>query len=69
MDQPTRELVARILLIGAGILALLGILCRTGTLPVDPGARRVLSLAFAIAAVGDALIGLLFILRSRDSTP
>ena len=68
MDEH-RALVARILLIGAVILAALGVLCWTGMLPVDTGARRVLALAFGLAAAGDALIGLFFLTRARDSRP
>ena len=62
-----RSLVARILLIGAAVLMLLGVLCWTGILPVDPGARRVLALAFGIAAAGDGLIGVIFLTKARDS--
>jgi hypothetical protein len=62
-----RALVGRILLIGALVLAAIGVLCWTGTLPVEPGARRVLSLAFVLAAAGDALAGFFFLTRSRDS--
>ena len=64
MDQGTRALVGRVLLIGAVVLAVLGLLCWTGTLPIDPGARRVMTLAFAIAAVFDGLIGVFFLTRS-----
>ena len=35
MVDDNRALVGRILLISAGVLALLGALCWTGTLPVD----------------------------------
>ena len=64
MDQGNRALVGRVLLIGAVVLAVLGLLCWTGTLPIDPGARRVMTLAFAIAAVFDGLIGVFFLTRS-----
>ena len=64
MEAADRALVGRVLLIGAGVLALLGVLCWTGTLPIDPGARRVMTLAFAIAAVADALIGVFFLTRT-----
>jgi hypothetical protein len=67
MANENRALVGRILLIGAVVLALLGVLCWTGTLPVDPGARPVLALAFGIAAAGDALIGFIFLTKARDS--
>jgi hypothetical protein len=63
MNDGNRVLVGRILLIGAGVLATLGLLCWTGTLPIDPGARRVMALAFAIAAVFDALIGVFFLTK------
>ena len=68
MDEH-RALVARILLIGAVILAALGVVCWTGTLPVDPGARNVLALAFGLASAADALIGFFFLTRARDSRP
>ena len=61
MDNGNRGLVGRVLLIGAAVLAVIGLLCWTGTLPIDPGARRVMTLAFAIAAVADALIGVFFL--------
>ena len=64
MEDANRTLVGRVLLIGAGVLVLIGVLCWTGTLPIDPGARRVMTLAFAIAAVADALIGVFFLMRS-----
>ena len=64
MDKGNRDLVGRVLLIGAVVLAMLGLLCWTGTLPIDPGARRVMTLAFAIAAVFDGLIGMFFLTRS-----
>ena len=67
MVDDNRALVGRILLMGAVVLALLGALCWTGTLPVDPGARRVLALAFGIAAAGDGLIGFIFLTKARDS--
>jgi hypothetical protein len=69
MVDENRSLVARILLLGAAVLVLLGGLCWTGTLPVDPGARRVLALAFGIAAAADALIGFIFLTKARDSRP
>ena len=67
MADGNTALVARILLIGALVLGLLGVLCWTGTLPVDPAARHVLALAFAIAAMGDALIGFIMLGKARDS--
>lgn len=69
MVDNNRALVGRILLIGAVVLTLLGALCWTGTLPVDPGARQVLALAFGIAAAGDALIGFIFLTKARDPRP
>ena len=64
MDQGSRVLVGRVLLIGAAVLGVIGLLCWSGMLPVEPGARRVLTLAFAIAAVADGLIGAFFLARS-----
>jgi hypothetical protein len=63
MDDESRALVGRVLLVGAAVLTLLGGLCWTGTLPIDPGARRVMTLAFAIAALADGLIGAFFLTR------
>ena len=63
MDDESRALVGRVLLVGAAILALLGLLCWTGTLPIDHGARRVMTLAFAIAALADGLMGAFFLTR------
>jgi hypothetical protein len=62
-------LVGRILLIGAAVLALFGALSWMGTLPVAPGARQVLALAFGIAAAGDCVIGLFLLRQPRDSRP
>ena len=62
-------LVGRILLIGAVVLATFGTLCWMGTLPVAPGARQVLALAFGIAAAGDAAIGFLLLQKARDFRP
>jgi hypothetical protein len=67
MADDHKALVGRVLMIGAVVLAVLAVLCWTGTLPVDPGARNVLALAFGVAAAGDALIGLFFLTRSRES--
>ena len=63
MDDESRALVGRVLLLGAAVLTLLGVLCWTGTLPIDPGARRVMTLAFAMAALADGLIGAFFLTR------
>jgi hypothetical protein len=60
------RLVARILLIGAGLLALLAALCWTGVLPIDHGARTVMTLAFGMAAVGDAVMALILLLKSQS---
>jgi hypothetical protein len=65
MEDGDRALIARILLIGAAVLALIGFLCSTGTLPIAPGARYVMTLAFGIAAFADALLGVWFVSRSR----
>ena len=66
MARENGRLVARILLIGAGLLALLAALCWTGVLPIDHGARKVMTLAFGIAALGDALLGLILLSRSQS---
>jgi len=61
MEDGDRALIGRILLIGAAVLALIGFLCSTGTLPIDPAARYVMTLAFGIAAFADALLGVYFV--------
>ena len=66
MALENARLVARILAIGAVVLALLAVLCWTGVLPIDHGARKVLTLAFAIAAAGDALMAVLLFSKSRS---
>ena len=66
MGGETGRLVARILLIGAGVLALLAAFCWTGVLPIDHGARKVMTLAFGIAAVGDAFIALILMFKSQS---
>lgn len=62
-----RPLIGGIVLGGAGILALLAVLCWTGVLPVDHGARAVITLALGVAAAADAVVGLIFLTRSRQS--
>lgn len=69
MADTNYALVARVLLIGAVVLATLGVLCWTGTVPVDSGARRVLALAFGLAAAADAVIGFIFLTKARDLRP
>ena len=60
------RLVARILLIGAGVLGILAALCWTGVLPIDHGAKNVMTLAFALAAVGDALMAVILMFKSQS---
>ena len=67
MGDDHRPLIGRIVLAAAGVLALLAILCWTEVLPVQHGARRMMTLAFAIAAAADAAVGVFFITRSRAS--
>ena len=62
-----RPLIGGIVLGGAGILALLAVLCWTGVLPVDHGARPMITLALGVAAAADAAVGLFFLTRSRQS--
>jgi hypothetical protein len=66
MSAENRRLAGRFLLIGAIVLGVLAALCWTGVLPIDHGARRVMTLAFAIAALGDALIGMFLLARSQS---
>ena len=69
MEDRDRALIGRILLIGAAVLALIALLCWTGTLPIDPGARYVMTLAFGIAAFADALLGVYFVSKVRIGRP
>jgi hypothetical protein len=62
-----RRLVGRILIGGAVVLALLAVLCWSGRIPVDPRARVVLAAALAASAAVDAVIGFIFLARSRQS--
>ncbi|MEO6213803.1 MAG: hypothetical protein ABIP65_09280 [Vicinamibacterales bacterium] len=68
MADQNRALVGRILLAGAVVLALLAILCWTGRLPVDPGARGVLGIALGVSALADAAIGIVFLMKSRQAS-
>jgi len=67
MAEDTRPLIGGIVLAAAAILGLLAILSWTEVLPVDHGARGMMTLAFAIAAVADAAVGVFFLTRSRPS--
>ena len=62
-----RRLVARILLFSAVLFAVLAVLSGTGTLPIDPAARRLFAISFGICAAVDALIGLILWTRSQHS--
>ena len=67
MAEDNRPLIGRIVLGASLILALLAVLCWTSVLPVEHGARRMMTLAFAIAAATDAAVGVFFLTRSRSS--
>ncbi len=67
MANENRALVGRILLAGALVLGVLAVLCWTGALPVDEGARAVLAMALGVSALADAAIGVFFLTRSRES--
>ena len=66
MAGENERLVARILAIGAVVLALLALCCWTGLLPIDHGARKVMTLAFALAAAGDIAIAAILFSKSRS---
>ena len=66
-EQNARPLVGGIVLGGAAILTVIAILCWTGVLPVDHGARPWITLALGLAAAGDAMVGFYFLTRSRES--
>jgi hypothetical protein len=59
-----KRLVGRILLMGAGVFALLAVLFWSGVMPVDNRTRGMIALAFGIVAVGDGLVGLILTTRS-----
>ena len=63
--QRSAHLTGVIVLGGAVILGVIAVLCWTGVLPVDHGARVWIVLALGIAAAADAVIGLVFLSRSR----
>jgi hypothetical protein len=67
MTHSNSRLVARILVISSGIFLLLSALSWSGTLPIDPAARRLFALAFGICATADAVIGLILWTRSREN--
>ena len=67
MANENRALVGKILLAGAVVLGILALLCWTGRLPVDEGARHVLAMALGVSALADAAIGFFFLTRSRQS--
>jgi len=67
MAEDTRPLIGGIVLGAAVVLGLLAILCWTEVLPVDHGARRMMTFAFGVAAVADAAVGVFFLTRSRPS--
>jgi hypothetical protein len=66
-DDNNRRLIGGIVLAGAVVLGLLALLCGTGVLPVDHGARSMITLAFGIAAAADAAVGLFFLTRTDRS--
>jgi hypothetical protein len=67
MNDDNRPVIGGIVLAAAAVLGLLALLCWTEVLPVDHGARGMMTLAFAIAAVADAAVGVFFLTRSRSS--
>ena len=67
MTDDNRPLIGGIVLAAAAVLALLAILCWTEVLPVDHSARRMMTLALAVAAAADAAVGVFFLTRSRAS--
>jgi len=67
MADDNRALVGRILLGGAVVLAVLAVLCWSGRLPVEPPARTVLAAALGVSAAADAVIGFVFLTKSRQS--
>ena len=67
MEHDNRPLIGGIVLASAVVLGLLAVLCWTEVLPVDHGARGMITLAFGIAAAADAAVGVFFLTRSRPS--
>ena len=66
-SEDHRPLVGSVVLGGAFILALLAVLCWTGVLPVNHEARAMVTLGLGLAAAADAVVGLIFLTRSRQS--
>ena len=62
-----RSFIGRIVLVGSLVLGLLAILCATGVLPVDHGARFTVAMALGIAAAADAAVGVFFLMRPERS--
>lgn len=67
MPDDNRPLIGGIVLGASVVLGLLAILCWTEVLPVDHGARSMMTLALGVAAVADAAVGVFFLTRSRPS--
>ena len=65
-NSDQQALVGRVVLLGAVVLGLLAAMCWTGVLPVDHNARKIVALALGLAAAADAVIGFLFLSRSRQ---
>jgi hypothetical protein len=66
-SSENRPLVGGIVLASSAVLALLAVLCWSGVLPVGHDRRTTVSMAFGLAAVADAAVGLMFLTRSRQS--
>jgi hypothetical protein len=67
MVEANRRLVAKILVFSALIFFVLAALSWGGGLPIEPPARTIFALAFAVCAAADALIGLVLWTRSQKS--
>jgi hypothetical protein len=62
-----QRMVGPILMSSAALLGILAVLFWAGIMPVDERVRGMIALAFGIAALGDALIGLIIVTRSDES--
>lgn len=66
-DPAARAVVGRAMFLSAVVLVVLAALFGTGTLPVEPGARGLVTGALAAVAAIDVLVGLWFIRGGRPS--
>ena len=67
MADTRKRMVGWSLLSSAALLGILAVLSSAAVVPVEERVRGMIALAFAIAALADALIGLVMLTRSDES--